>query len=152
MEDSDNHDERAHDPPHLNEYMGFLLNYAGRRVQRQVDAALAPLGLRAQHIGLLSLLARAPLSQIALGERLHVDRTTMVSKVDELEEAGLVIRTRNPRDRRAYHITLTERGHTILHDAHARIIAAEAEALAPLTPAERDTLRTLLARLTVSGE
>ena len=41
-----------------------------------------------------------PQSQGWIGERLGIDRTTMVQLVDELERRGLVERKRNPNDRR----------------------------------------------------
>jgi DNA-binding MarR family transcriptional regulator len=37
------------------------------------------------------------LSQQVIGERLRIDRTTMVSLIDSLEQAGYVKRERNPR-------------------------------------------------------
>jgi DNA-binding MarR family transcriptional regulator len=48
---------------------------------------------------------RGSLSQQAIGERLRIDRTTMVALIDDLERGGYVKRERNPHDRRAYVIT-----------------------------------------------
>jgi DNA-binding MarR family transcriptional regulator len=123
----------------------------GRIAQDAADllgAALAPLGLRPRHFAILTALAEGgATSQHALGERLRIDRTTMVSAVDDLQRLELASRTPDPDDRRAYLVALTPRGRTTLVRATGLVASAEAALLAPLAPAERDQLHNLLARL-----
>jgi DNA-binding MarR family transcriptional regulator len=88
-----------------------------------------------------------PSSQLALAQRLGVDRTVMTYLLDDLEGAGLVERKPDPADRRARRIVLTEPGRVRLCDLERRLRAAEDHVLEPLEPAERDTLRALLHRL-----
>ncbi len=112
------------------------------------DEVLAPLGLVIRQFVALTLLgAEGPLSQQALGDRIACDRTTMVELMDELEQRGLTTRKRNPADRRAYAIELTEEGRRTLAQAEERLTQAEEILYAPLTHDEREQLRQLLLRL-----
>ena len=51
-----------------------------------------------------------PVSQKELASRLHCKPSTVVDPTDRLEEAGLVVRTPNPNDRRVNVLTITPRG------------------------------------------
>jgi DNA-binding MarR family transcriptional regulator len=93
-----------------------------------------------------------PRTQLTLARTLGVDRTVMTYLLDELEGAGLVERRPDPADRRARHVLLTEAGRARLCDLERRLRDAEDHLLAPLEPAERDVLRTLLQRLAVGAE
>jgi DNA-binding MarR family transcriptional regulator len=88
-----------------------------------------------------------PGSQLALAQRLGVDRTVMTYLLDDLETAGLVERRPEPADRRARRVVLTEAGNARLCDVERRLHTAEERVLGPLAPAERETLRALLRRL-----
>lgn len=117
-------------------------------MRERFEAALAPLGLKAKHYGLLLVLDEmGPASQVDLARLLWVDRTTMVALVDDLEKLSLVERERHPEDRRAHAVTLTGKGQTVL--AQAMQIAGRREDawLSPLSPAEREQFRALLLRL-----
>ena len=111
----------------------------------------AGLGLSALHFGALSAIqAAGPMSQHALGEYVKKDRTTVVAMVDELEEAGLVERRRNPADRRAYALEVTETGSSWLAQAGPLLSAAEDRMLSELDAAEREQLLNLLQRVLFS--
>ena len=86
-------------------------------------------------------------TQLALAQRLGVDRTVMTYLLDDLERAGLVERRPDPADRRARRVVLTEAGTAKLCDVERRLRSAEEDVLGPLEPAERDTLRALLRRV-----
>lgn len=134
-------------PTPLTVWTSFLLRQASQRVQTQVADSLVPLGLRPAHNAALTVLATGPLSQVALAAQLQTDRTTMVSLIDDLEHASLVRRQRNPHDRRAHEVMLTETGVTLLAHANAQVTAADAAFFAPLSAAELEQLRSLLMRL-----
>ena len=109
---------------------------------------LAPLGIDGRHYGVLAVLSElGPVSQQTLADILAVDRSTMVAFVDELEQRGYVRRGRNPSDRRAYAIELTDAGATMQREAAELLEGCERHYLDPLTAAERQTLLELLARL-----
>jgi DNA-binding MarR family transcriptional regulator len=88
-----------------------------------------------------------PSTQLALARQLGIDRTVMTYLLDDLESAGLVLRTPDPRDRRARRIVATEAGHSVLSDLNSRRARVEEHLLAGLSDLERATLRSALARM-----
>jgi DNA-binding MarR family transcriptional regulator len=87
-----------------------------------------------------------------LGGCAAINRTTMVSLIDHLEGLGLVQRRRDPNDRRAYILHLTEKGAATLEQAKVLHREAEARCLQPLSPGEQKLLRNLLVRLVPPSE
>jgi DNA-binding MarR family transcriptional regulator len=82
-----------------------------------------------------------------LAELSHCTRATVTGLLDTLEKDELVTRVDHPEDRRMYSVQLTARGREFLQGMlpdHYRRIAA---LMAPLSHAERDTLRALLAKV-----
>lgn len=71
----------------------------------------------------------------------------MVFLVDELEQRGLVERTRNPADRRSYSLFLTEQGRQKLAAVQEAGLAQQNSLASPFTAAEREQLTALLRRL-----
>jgi DNA-binding MarR family transcriptional regulator len=135
-------------PDQLANRIGFLVAKSHAVCHAMGNEALAPLGLHIKEYAVLNVLnATGAMSQQALGETLGVDRTTMVAVMDELERKDLVKRSRNPQDRRAYALAITDAGVDILHRARRLLKAAERKLLAPLSAAEADQLRELLRRL-----
>ena len=127
---------------------GFLLGKVHELARDRFEAALRPLGLRARHYGVLAAVAeQGPVAQNALGDRLNIDRSTMVAVIDDLEAAGRVTRRRNVYDRRAYQIQLTDKGRSLLHQANQVVGRVQDEVFAPLDRAQRDQLHTALAAL-----
>ncbi len=133
--------------PALEPYASYLLWQATMRTQERIRDALGPLGLRIPHHSVLRVLAEGARSQAALADALHTDRMMMVRVIDDLEQAGLVRRERNPRDRRAHDVTLTTQGEAMLDRTHGHINAVDAALLAPLSEGEREHFRAMLARI-----
>lgn len=135
-------------PTALTSRSGFLLSMIGRFSRDLTERALAELGIKPHHFGILAVLdAYGPVPQHRVGERLHIDKSSMTVFVDQLEAHGLVERRRNPRNRRAYELTLTEAGRATFGRATALIVTAENRLLARLDQAERRQLHSLLGRL-----
>src|SRR5437870_3874037 len=114
-------------PPSLLDRDGALLVIAARTGQHLATRRLAPMGLTVQLCGVLNRLAVGPISQHQLSEQLGIDRTTMVELIDDLESKGVVVRQRNPADRRAYSIRLTPKGRMVQKRASMAFDAAAAE-------------------------
>jgi DNA-binding MarR family transcriptional regulator len=132
-------------PVSLADQIGYLLSKAHLRVHGRANEALEPLGLTVKHYGLLTLLVHeGSVSQGRLGEVMRIDRTTMVTLVDELERAGFVDRTRNPDDRRAYALAATASGKRIQRRAATLMKGVYAETLSPLSSGERSELQRML--------
>lgn len=89
----------------------------------------------------------AAYSQQDLGDRLGINRTTMVKLIDRFEAAGQVSRARNPDDRRSYVLALTERGRATVRAMAPAMSDADDKLTAGLTAAERHRLDALLAAL-----
>jgi DNA-binding MarR family transcriptional regulator len=120
-----------------------------RRLRRAQAERLAPLGLTPAQERALRLIARdeEPPRMTELADRLGIVPRSLTTVIDALEQAGLVRREIDPRNRRAILLHLTERGTAVRDDLReARRRAAE-DLFAPLPAADRETLAGLLARL-----
>jgi DNA-binding MarR family transcriptional regulator len=80
-------------------------------------------------------------SQLALAQRLGIDRTVMTYLLDDLETAGLITRRPAPTDRRVRHVMATKRGLELLATLDRGLGEAEAQLLAPLDEKARDAFR-----------
>jgi DNA-binding MarR family transcriptional regulator len=139
-------------PESLHPRLGAVLAWAAQNAQEVADRALEPLGLTVKHFGVLTFLRHEAesdrrLSQQAVGARLRIDRTTMVSLIDELERAGYVERERNPGDRRAYVLMLTAAGKKAQTRAEQAVDVQALEFFGRLSESERQELHQLLTRL-----
>jgi DNA-binding MarR family transcriptional regulator len=139
-------------PDSLANRPGALLTIAARTGQELAKRRLNPMGLSVQLCGVLNLIAERPISQQALGEQLGIDRTTIVELIDQLEQQGVVVRRRNPADRRAYALSLTPKGRTVQRRAAAAFDGAANEFFDPLTPSEQQVLMDVLRRLITSAQ
>lgn len=139
-------------PASLAERLGFMLLRASTAAGRLAVDKLQPLGIEPRHHAVLALIVElGPLSQQDLADMLHVDRSTMVAVIDDLEAHRLAERKRNSTDRRAYAIHPTKAG-TATQAAAAKLLhQCEQDYLATLTKAEQVQLYELLARLIVAN-
>jgi len=126
----------------------FLLRKAAQRVTALADLVLGPRDLTLRHFGLMLVVQDEPgANQRLIGQRLRVDRTTIVGITDDLETTGLIRRERGA-DRRTFSLYLTAEGDTQLAALKHSIAAVHREFLAPLSLGERLLLRELLIKLT----
>jgi DNA-binding MarR family transcriptional regulator len=87
-----------------------LLN-ALQKLERNVSVALMYSRLRLPQFRLLNVLAEMGEATVTqLSERLGITRATASVLVNELIKSGTVAVIENPRDRRSFHIRLTEIG------------------------------------------
>ncbi len=127
---------------------GLLILRLGRAAGMRLGSALAALEMRPHEFGVLSGLAETgPMSQGRLGERMRVHPSNLVALIDGLEADGLVVRRRDPADRRRYMIELTAAGRRRLERARQAAEETEDELLAPLSEAERRRLHSYLTRV-----
>src|SRR5690348_4376749 len=80
---------------------------------------------------LLAISPEAPLSQQALAEQLHLEKSTVSRLVAHLEQRGWVRRVRDLHDTRVFRLQLSETGHEqaarlakSLAERHERLLAA----------------------------
>lgn len=95
---------------------------------------------------------RPELSPTQLAEAALITTGGMTSRLDRLEESGLVTRRSDPADRRALVIELTEAGRRIVDAVLEASLARQRRLLEPLGAQERETLADLLRRLLLQME
>ena len=135
----------------VNAQTGFLLRKVSTASFNAFQELVGELGLHPMHFGMLSIIAaEEPISQHELGERAGVDPSTMVARMDVLEEKGLVQRTRSSEDRRSYEIRVSAEGRRVLAKLRRRAKAHGDRFFAPLTEDERAELHRLLLKLAES--
>lgn len=125
--------------------LGWSLGALQRHYESVVDKVLGdvPHGHRGYQV-LAEVSTGHPPSQLALAERLGIDRTVMTYLIDDLVAAGLVERQTNPDDRRQRRIVVTALGRRLLRRLAPKVQAVEDEVLGSLTPEQREVLCTLL--------
>lgn len=126
----------------------WLVGRASLHAQRLLQQRFAEHDLRKQHYAVLRSLADVgPAAQGPLADRIGVDRSDLVTLLDELEAAGHVERAADPGDRRRKIVSITGAGTAVLDELGALVHAADDDLLAPLSDAERRTLVELLTRI-----
>jgi len=134
------------DPP-VTEFAGQLFFRLWRVTHTRTAEVLASVGLTPALFALLNVIAaREGAIQQELGSALGIDRSTMVSLIDQLESVGLARRQPSATDRRAREIAITPKGRRLLQRARRLISQVEDEVLAGLTEDERRELLALLRR------
>jgi DNA-binding MarR family transcriptional regulator len=124
-----------------------LLDHLARLGRRAAETCTSPGGLRPRHLHALGLLKeRGPLTQQGLAEVLSLDPSNVVGLLNELEEPGLIIRRRDPADRRRHIVEISGAGEVELAAAYLRLASVEENLLAALSVEERATLHHLLVR------
>lgn len=119
-----------------------------RMMRRFYDRRASALGVTTAQWRVIAHLGHSPgIKQVELAERLDVEPITACRIVDRLEEAGLVERQRDPEDRRAWRLVLTEKAEPIL--ARLRELAEDmaSEAFAGFSVEEYEAIRAKLVRV-----
>ena len=131
----------------MTEFAGQLLFRLWRASHVRAADALGSVGLTPALFALLNVIgAREGAIQQELGSALGIDRSTMVSLIDQLESAGLAKRRPSATDRRAREIATTPKGRRLLQRSRQMILETVDEVLAGLTADERGELLSLLRR------
>lgn len=130
---------------------GFLLWHATLRWQRDISAALAPLGLTHVQFVLLAcawwLNSRGEHpNQLALARQAGTDVKMTSQVLRALEQKGLVAREVDPADTRAKRLRVTEAGAELAPRAIAAVEQADAEFFAAVPLDEALPLLRRLAR------
>jgi DNA-binding MarR family transcriptional regulator len=131
----------------VTEFAGQLFFRLWRAFHTRTAEVLDTVGLTPALFALLNVIgARQGAIQQELGSALGIDRSTMVSLIDQLESAGLAARRPSATDRRAREIAITRKGRRLLQRARGLISQVEDDVLAGLTVKERHELLALLRR------
>ncbi|GAB4350375.1 MAG: MarR family transcriptional regulator [Oricola sp.] len=136
----------------LRGFAGYNMKRAFNVIQADLARTLEPFGLRMITFTALILVADNPgLSQTQLAGALAVERSNLVSIVDDLEKSGLVVRNPALNDRRSHALCATLAGKRLCEKAVHAVRAHEARLLACLDARERAALVAALQQIEESA-
>ncbi len=132
----------------MEDSIGTILADVSRLMRRSFDEKARGIGVTRSQWQVLSVLRRHEGSnQGSLAERLDVEPITLCRMVDRLQEAGLVERRRDPADRRAWQLYLTDKA----REMQAELLPLGDEvmdvALEGVSERQRKSLRSTLERI-----
>lgn len=123
----------------------WLLHRAAQRMRAGTGAAAERYGLTLrQHIVLSALHLSPGMTQVELGRAVGMDKTTLTGELDRLERRDLVVRTVDPRDRRARTLAVTDQGEHLRRQVSEDTERAERAALGALSDDDVARLRRML--------
>lgn len=131
--------------PSLDSEITWLLHRAAQRMHVVTGEQAEKHGLQLRDYIVLSALDKTPgLTQVELARALGLDKTTLMTQLDRLEQEDLVVRHADPNDRRRRIPAITAVG----DDVRARVARASEEAERSAMPdfsqAEVDMFRRML--------
>lgn len=146
----------AADQPLNQDVLLSLVGYNCRRsyltIMPLFDRRMAQYDLRAVDFSVLSLLKANPnITQKRLSQAINVSPPNLAILLDRLETRELVLRQRNPLDKRSQTLVLTTKGMALCNQAEATVSELEIEATASLTARERAQLLKLLQKVFLAG-
>lgn len=128
--------------------VGFQLRMVQVAIFKDFAISVGDLDVTPGLFGALIVIEANPdLKQTDLARAVQLDRSTVVTLVDNLERRQLVERRASPTDRRSNALRLTEQGSTLLRTLKRRVAAHEKRLIANLTADERTTLISLLHKI-----
>ena len=96
----------------------FAVYAAAHAFTRTYKPLLEPLGLTyPQYLVLMALWEKGEQPVKMIGEALDLDSGTLSPLLKRLQQAGLIVRTRDPKDERQVLISLTEKGAALKQEA-----------------------------------
>jgi DNA-binding MarR family transcriptional regulator len=126
---------------------GVLLLKIGKAAERRLEKALKPSGLSSRHLGVLFEVQACPTSQQDLVDSIGVDPSKLVGLLNDLEADGLIVRKRDPQDRRRHIVEVSAKGRARLEDVKKIASTVEEELLGGLDTDQRAELLVLLAQV-----
>jgi MarR family transcriptional regulator for hemolysin len=134
-------------PPRLPP-IGLLLNRVAKDAGRAFDDALAESGGSTPvWLILLSLKTRQVANQRELAEAVGIQGATLTHHLNGMEDAGLLVRRRDPENRRVHLVELTEAGDALFLRLAEAAQAFDRRLRTGLSEPDETTLRRLLTRL-----
>lgn len=131
-----------------NAHIAFVISDVARLYRRRFDERTRSFGITGPQLRALVAIMRFPgINQGALAERLDVEPITTCRMVDRLEQAGLVERRRDPHDRRAWQLFLTEAAEPIALELQAIGQTVLVDSLKGIDTMALDTTMMLLAQI-----
>ncbi|HEX7930182.1 MAG TPA: MarR family transcriptional regulator [Sphingomicrobium sp.] len=130
------------------EDLPFEIAETAHALRKAFDRRASALGVTRAQWKVLFRLTRFPgLRQVELADMLDIEPITLTRILDRLEEAGLVERQRDPDDRRAWRLQVTDKAKPLVE--RLKLLGSELvnEAFADIDRSELDQVRGVLARV-----
>jgi MarR family transcriptional regulator for hemolysin len=126
----------------------FEIGETAHALRKAFDRLAVGLGVtRAQWKVLFRLTRQPGLRQVELADMLDIEPITLCRIVDRLEESGLVERTRDPDDRRAWRLHVTEQARPLIEKLQGVGAKLVEQAFAGIDPKDIEKARQVLARV-----
>ena len=129
------------------ETIPFEIGETAHAFRKAFDRLAVGMGVTRAQWKVLFKLTRTPgLRQVELADMLDLEPITLCRIVDRLEEGGLVERTRDPEDRRAWRLHVTPKAQPLidkLQEVGAELVA---QAFAGIDPNDIEIARQVLAQ------
>ena len=130
------------------ETIPFEIGETAHGLRKAFDRLAVGLGVtRAQWKVLFKLTRKPGLRQVELADLLELEPITLCRIVDRLEEAGLVERSRDPEDRRAWRLNVTPEAQPLIDKLQGVGAELVSEAFAGIDPEEIEITRKVLAQV-----
>lgn len=130
------------------ETLPFEIGETAHTLRKAFDRLAVGLGVTRAQWKVLFRLTRTPgLRQVELADMLDLEPITLCRIIDRLEEAGLVERTRDPSDRRAWLLQVTAKAQPLMEKLTAVGSELVSEAFAGIDQHEIEIARSVLARV-----
>jgi MarR family transcriptional regulator for hemolysin len=130
------------------ETLPFEIGETAHALRKAFDRLAVGMGVtRAQWKVLFKLTRKPGLRQVELADMLDLEPITLCRIVDRLEEAGLVERTRDPEDRRAWRLHVTAKAQPLIDKLQGVGAELVEHAFGGIDPKDIATTREVLARV-----
>ena len=130
------------------ETLPFEIGETAHALRKAFDRLAVGLGVTRAQWKVLFKLTRTPgLRQVELADMLDLEPITLCRIVDRLEEAGLVERSRDPDDRRAWRLHVTAKAQPLIDKLQKIGAELVEQAFTGIDPQDIETTRKVLARV-----
>jgi DNA-binding MarR family transcriptional regulator len=132
---------------------GFLLARLGMGFKTRAIAAAEAAGFELYDYSVLAILAEGDReTQSTIAATMNLDPSRLVALLDSLEERSLIVRQRDPHDRRRHVVSITADGKRELGKLRGLIGQVEEEFFGALDDEERRAFHDLLLRLAAKND
>lgn len=133
------------------ENIGYLLSDRSRLLRRAFDDRVRSVGITGPQARLLLFIARTEgENQGFYAEQLDVEPITLCRMVDRMADAGLIERRRDPADRRAWRLHLTDKSKAMVLGLRGCVDRLVEETLAGISATEREVFARILTTIGIN--
>lgn len=133
------------------EPIGRLIYHMAQDLGKFAERNLKPFDLTLEQFQIIKTLpCKAGMTQKDIGKAVNKTPANMTRILDRLEEKTLIKRHRDPKDRRATLVFITENGKTVATKVTENFASFSAQFLQGVTDQEQEAIRTAFAKMTVN--